>query len=146
MSETVWVIEEGAYSDYHVVGVFSSREKAEEVFEWLGLDPKDYDEPRVVEWKLDPGVSEIRKGLVPYDVCMAADGSVEKCQVEEPSTFGFSDRPWPWTRTSASAYRDDPGVQDAVMGTVMARDAEHAVKIVNEHRIAFLASGEITAS
>jgi hypothetical protein len=31
MGKTVWVIEQGSYSDYRVVGVFTSRENAKRV-------------------------------------------------------------------------------------------------------------------
>lgn len=139
MSGRVWLIEEGSYSDYHVVGVFSSRQAAEMVLE--KIKGYGYDEPEIVEWAMDPGVEEIRAGLRPHHVCMRLDdGFVESANETDWSSYDIGGRVTLWERTKAGAYQGKPGVTDAVTGTVFARDIAHAVKIVNEKRVQILAA------
>ena len=54
--KSVWVIEEGEYSDYHVVGVYDSRESAETILASL----PDDDRPTIAEWPLNPCLDEVR--------------------------------------------------------------------------------------
>lgn len=68
MGGKVWVIEDGEYSDYHVVGVFSSRENAELVRSKL----KSGD---IEEWDLDPAVDKLNAGMEKFYVHMLRDGT-----------------------------------------------------------------------
>lgn len=136
MSKTVWVVEDGEYSDYHVVGVFTSRENAERIKQLCGGE--------VSEWPIDPAIEELNAGLWPYSVCMAIDGTTERVtRVDTMSYYSLNDGVRLWKRTQAPAYRGTPGVQDAIFGTVWAESEQHAVKIVNEKRTAYLATGVV---
>lgn len=138
---TVWVIEQGEYSDYRVVGVFSSRENAEAVAALLGKEEYG-DKPTVAEWPLDPVVNELHQGLKPYRVVMAADGTAEKCEPKnEVSAYDIKSGVTIWERSTAPAYRGK-GVQDCIHGIVWAKDEQHAVKVMNEKRAQMIASGE----
>ncbi len=134
---SVWVIEQGSYSDYRVVGVFSSQQNAELVAARLA---DNYDQPEVQEWALDPCVDDINAGRTTFFVVMAMDGTVERCEAATLSGYEVGETVRLWERTKAPAYRGKQGVQDAVSGTVWATDTEHAVKIVNERRIQYLAT------
>jgi hypothetical protein len=64
---SVFVIEQGSYSDYHVVGVFSTRENAETVLAALKAATESYyDTPGIAEWPLDPAIDALRAGLKRY--------------------------------------------------------------------------------
>lgn len=132
---SVWVIEEGEYSDYHVVGVFTSKENAERVQKLCGGGT-------VAEWPLDPAIEDLNAGLWPYYICMAMDGTTERIQRRDSiSTYRIGNGPSIWRRTQAPAFKNKPGVQDAIDGDVWAESDIHAVKIVNEKRTAYLATG-----
>lgn len=120
---SVWVIEDGSYSDYHVVGVFSSKENAEKALAINGIIGE------ISEWPLDPGIGELNQGLSPWHVVMNYDGEVtsakkyiEELPLEEPRV-----------------YRQHNGSR--VIGDVWAEDERHAIKIVNEFRTQAIANG-----
>ena len=52
---TLYVVTEGEYSDYHIVGIYSTKEHAEKVKKYYnGL----YDYPDIEEWELDKDIPE----------------------------------------------------------------------------------------
>lgn len=129
--KTVWVLDEGSYSDYHVVGVYSSKENAQVVYDALHEHSDDMDEPE--EWELDPGVDELRKGYNPFSVVMLRDGTTERIDQTDRDSYSLGNRLSIWERTEAPA---------ALFGVVWARNAKHAIKIANEHRARMIANGE----
>jgi len=131
---TVWALEDGDYSDYHVIGVFSSEANAKLAAIQFGGS--------VVEWPLDPAVDEINAGLSTFIVWMHRDGYVERCETWQPSPYHPNGEMMLWRRSQAPAYRGTPKAIDIINATVWARDENHAVKIVNEHRSQLIASGE----
>jgi len=142
--KTVWIIEQGSYSDYRVVGIFSSKENAEQVCERVNQG-ETYEQATIAEWPLNPGVEAINKGLVPFLVWMLIDGTTERCEQLERGGDDFrwtmTDELRVWRRSEAPAYRGK-NVQDCLMGRVFAKDSAHAVKIVNERRTQMIANGE----
>ena len=140
MTRTIWVVEQGNYSDYRVVGVFSTKENAQLVADAINKDTAAYDKAEVDEWPLDPAVDELNKGMRLHRVVMRKDGTVEQCDAQDSITYSsINDEVRMWYRTRATAYRNEPNVEDALMATVWATDDTHAVKIVNEHRTRFIA-------
>lgn len=145
MSErrSVWVIEQGSYSDYRVVGVFSSKENAERVAEKINAGTDSYNEAEVAEWPMDPGIDALNQNLKRFHVLMLHDGSVEG--VEELDGWDYypdlTDGHWLWERTKAPAYQGR-GIPDVLNSSVWARDEKHAVKVSNERRVQMIASGE----
>ena len=136
----VWAVEQGSYSDYHVVGVFSSEENAQKIVDFLH---NDYDQPSIVEWTLDPCIYALSKGYTPYVVLMLRNGDVESCKSAGLYSYAVNDIPnlYVWRRTEASAFAGK-GISDCLHATVWARHAKHAIKIVNEHRTRMIANGE----
>lgn len=139
---SIWVIEEGEYSDYRVVGVFSSRKNAQLALDTVLKDGTSWGRPTIAEWELDPCIDELRKGYKPFRIRMLRDGSVEYCEEVEASTYSmFYCELVIWKREEAPAYRGKR-VPNCLNGTVLAKDKEHAIKIANERRTQLIAAGE----
>ncbi len=49
----VYVLTRGEYSDYHIIGVYSAKEKAQEVCDAMCTSGSVWDEPRIEEYELD---------------------------------------------------------------------------------------------
>jgi hypothetical protein len=49
---TVWIVTQGEYSDYHIVGVFSTKEAAEALCARINAK-EDYDKAQVEEYDVD---------------------------------------------------------------------------------------------
>ncbi len=133
---TIWAVEKGIYSDYRVIGVFSSKEGAAAVADAINAGKGPYgDEARIVEWELDPRARELLKGYNPFIVYMGRDGtahSVQECPVEIDNIA-----------TSAALLLIDSKWWGTVLhATVWAKDETHAIKIANEHRTRMIALNE----
>lgn len=139
--KSVWVIEQGCYSDYRVVGVYTAKEKAERVADALNASENSWDRATIAEWPIDPGYAEINQGRRRFSVVMLRDGTVERSDQEEIAAYSLSDEFRIWERTKAPAFKGK-GIADALTATVWGRDQKHAVKIVNERRAQMIASGE----
>lgn len=147
--KSVWVIEQGSYSDYHVVGVFSSKETAEAALQFLS---PDWDAPTVAEWPLDPWANEINSGRFPYTVLMHANGNTIKVTRSSIAYFECGVRLL-LDRLLRKGGEDTGncvpfrrGQGDAISVSCFAKDEEHAVKIANEKRIQLLANDGIRQS
>jgi hypothetical protein len=143
-SKSVWAVEEGEYSDYHVVGIFSSESHALKMMRAInGSDPL-YGRASVAEWPLNPGIAEINAGMHMYHALMLKDGSIESIRrCEYMSSYDLGGRVWLWLRESAPAYKGT-GKPNVLNATVWAKSEEHAIKVVNEHRTKMIANGEWT--
>lgn len=135
----VYAISAGSYSDYRIVAVFSSEEKANE-FMRLVPDP-DYNGIEVYE--LDSKVPDlIKHGYSPWFVLMLRDGTTERSERRDIDRFTAEYMDCRiWKRSTASAYRGC-GVPDCLEATVWAKTGKQAIKIVNEKRAQLIASGE----
>ena len=123
----VWVIEQGEYSDYRVVGVYTSREKAELVAK--ALRPTWGDKPTVTQWPLNPALEQVNTGLGQFNVTIKRDGTVQFVGVHDFSGMPMEDD----FQLGRGGY---------LTAKVWARDKKHAVKIVNERRAQMIANGE----
>ena len=134
-TKSIWAIEDGCYSDYHIVGVFSSEEKAQKIKSIVGGE--------VVEWNLDPGINEINKGLSIFNIIMNYSGNIERLTKEDICMYNLSNNGLHvWERTKAPAYQGKK-VNDAVCGSVWAKDQKHAIKIANEFRTQNIAENKM---
>src|SRR5690554_2354792 len=131
--KSVWVIEQGSYSDYRVVGVFSSKKNAEIVCEAIN-EGKKWEEATIAEWPLDPAVDELNAGRTQWSVVMLKDGTVERCDKQGIRSYNIGGEHHLWERTKALAYRGQKDIQDALTVTVWATDKKHAIKVANEIR------------
>lgn len=134
---TVWAVEQGSYSDYHVVGVYSQREYAEKIAAKINaVGGYGYGDATVAEWPLDPGLEALAHGMDAWFLRMNRDGE----------TVYISCYGWDKDFLDVGPLKIYPGRPNKpgprLQGTVWARDAKHAIKIVNEKRLAMIASGE----
>lgn len=141
--KTVWIIEHGSYSDYRVVGIYSSHQKAQRVADYLNSGDSAWSTATVRERPLDPAVDAINAGYMCYVVNMLRDGTVERVVASPIDAYDIEEhsRVRVWERSKAPAYRDK-NVPDCLSGHVLAKNEEHAIKIVNERRTQMIANGE----
>ena len=138
--KAVWVIEQGSYSDYRVVGVYSSKKNAQLVCDAINAGEHD-DGATVAKWPVDESVLEVSRGYKRFIVTMLRDGTVENIRGPEAiSSYDMSSTLAIWRRTQAPAYKGK-GIPDALNGSVLAKDEKHAVKIANEQRTQMIALG-----
>jgi len=69
--KTIFVIESGEYSDYRVVGIYSTRENAQKALAIMLTEEYSPDDAEISEWPLD----QINQGLSPWQVRMRIDGN-----------------------------------------------------------------------
>lgn len=131
--KVVYMLEDGDYSDYHVIGIYSTRDRAKTVSAKVG--------GTIREMPMNPGYDDICNGFTPWQVWMLRDGTTERVMGREPSGYDIGDECRVWRRSEAPAYRGK-GIPDCLDATVWARDEQHAVKIVNEKRAQMIAEGK----
>ncbi len=136
-SKKIYAIEQGEYSDYRVVGVYSTKEGADAVCAALN-NPDPYSDAAVVEWKMDKAVDVIKKGYKPFHIWMMKDGTVERADVTSLDSSNIDEDSYVWRRSQVK-YGAQASKPDILNATVIARDQKHAIKIVNERRIQLLA-------
>lgn len=128
----VYVVTRGSYSDYRIVGVFSSRKAAKDYAN--ARDDHGWDEYEVNALEMPP------KGMKSYRVVMDRHGNVPT----NPSRYPDQ----PYIEVQANEPEDAWDVWDEKRGLffadMWARDKEHAVKIANERRTVALSSPTTT--
>lgn len=119
--KTLYLLTRGSYSDYAVVGIFSTDEKRKE---FMNLVPgSEYNEEEIV---LDPVIPEFVKGRSFFTVTMSKTGHVI-CPPYSSESQYFQTQYWFLDR------------QDKITVEVWAKDSDHAVKIANEIRTRLIA-------
>lgn len=121
---TVYIVTDGEYSDYGIVGVFSTRELADTCAK--NLIKSKWSNAKVETWNLDPHVDELRQGLAPWTVTMDRDGNSDAI-IDAGSLDSKEDERHDWSG-KYTFY-------------VWAEDEQHAVKIANERRAQIVAAG-----
>lgn len=120
----IYVATAGIYSDYHVVGVFSSEARLRESL-------PDVEKYNCDEYEIDE-MTAIPKGMKAFRVHLKKNGDVlypvASGDYEDVGFISFRNKTWHGG--------------EHVVAEVIAIDEQHAVKIVNEMRIQRLASGK----
>lgn len=129
MDKKIFVITSGCYSDYGISGIYSTRELAEEALG--GEKDEDGYGSRIEEFTLDPGVAELREGLIAWQIWMSREGNTERAE-----KCGYRG-----VERSVEVY----GLPRTLRVTCWATDKKHAIKITNEHRLQQLAAGAFDA-
>lgn len=122
----VFVAHQGEYSDRHVVGVFSTREKAAQ---YSGAEPFN-----IEEWIVD-NEYEVPGNLQAFYIDMDRDGNTVRSFVG--SYYGNLSEPHAYTKWDGTTYAPT-GIWQFQL---LARSMEHAVKIANEKRAQLIAGG-----
>jgi hypothetical protein len=137
---TVWVVEEGEYSDYRVVGVFTSQANAQQIADAINGGAAKYAKATVAEWALDPAIEAPGKAhAVAGGYARRWNrGTVRALGDQRVRASGLCANVAP----TAPAFRGNPDKPDILQALIWAKDDTHAVKITNEHRARMIASGE----
>ena len=133
---SVWIIEVGSYSNYRIVGIYSTKENAQLVADRINNDCTDYEKATVKERMIDPLVHEVNEGWNRYRIRMNRDGDVEMIEEDEMS-------PYTDYETSALCINESIIYRGKISGGIFARDAQHAIKIANEFRAQMVAEGKL---
>ena len=122
----VYAVTDGSYSDYYVIGVYSTQKRAEYAHRLYHADNE------IEVWVVDELPEHPRNHLM-FNVQMARDGEVVDIDQDYPhrNIVGIE---------SASNY-GRVRVRENLAFHVWAKDEKHAIKIVNEYRGRMLADG-----
>lgn len=125
----VYVCTSGDYSDFKIEGIFSTKEKAEEYYNFF----KDLND--IEEWELDNFGFDKFKGSQFYKVTVDLEGNKKNIEVTKSCSCDF-----PENRYSLyNENRDDATKERFGYGYCWAKDEEHALKIINEQRAQYIA-------
>lgn len=125
--KTAYVVTQGEYSEYRILGVYTTEELASRV---AGLR-----EGRVEAFELDQTI-DAPAGMYYYYVRMGFDGENARASISDPiSEF------------SGVGQNTEPRYTmfGGISRHCWASSAEHAIKMLNDKRIQMMASGEIDA-
>ena len=128
----IYLVTEGDYSDYHVCGVFSTRENAQKYIDHFGSSggAGNSGQPDIEEFELDSNI-ELFNTHKPYFIKMLRDGTVREVYEEAAGSSDFS---WRY------AVNGEVNYDQYIMTThVLATSMEHAIKIANERRTRLIA-------
>jgi hypothetical protein len=123
----IYIVTDGDYSDYHIIGVWESRKKAQSwVKEYKRNNEWNWGDPRIEEWPLedDPEFAEFRRATALWCVEMTEAGDVKSCY-ELP----HSDSSPAELRAPARSGWANAGF---FFFEGVATDKEHAIKIAAE--------------
>lgn len=122
----VYLVTSGDYSDYHILGAYSSRELAEEAQALFAADS-------IEDWDLDKTIDH-PQGMLMYRVLMDIDGNVQP-PVESVSIEYHLAPSWcPF------------GNKTTVVFYEWAEDETHAIKIAGEKRAELIAMNKWTTN
>jgi len=134
---TLYLVSAGEYSDYHVVAICSTREKAELV---IATDTSKYSEFNdIKEYELDAVADMVAQGYKVFFVLFNDRGDV--IETASNQRLPGSVTPNAMGAPSHRSLGDMPAGSIRIYD-ISARDSEHAVKIASEMRIKFLVTKE----
>jgi hypothetical protein len=118
---TIYILTVGEYSDYHVIGAYSSRDIALEMAEFFGAG--------VEEYAVDAGVELVRRGAHLYVLRLQREtGDVLECHQDDSDYY----------------YREGDRITVDINKNLFmvcwAMDDAEAIKIAGDRRRAFLAN------
>ena len=119
MSTKCWIIEQGEYSDYRVVGIFTSLAAAEQALAYMKLEKDIWDEPTITERPLNPCIAELNAGLTQYQVIFRPNDCLSCNPV-----INLDPTDMMWGPAEARFYSF----------TIWAKDKDHAIKIAAERK------------
>ena len=125
----VWIIEQGEYSDYRVVGIFSTEENAKKYMDKIKKNVHGYDDPSIDERELDPSIEDINAGRSQYYIRFDQEGNITNIELSDDiqecreAHYGGNDR-FPATH----------------LYILWAEDEAHAIKIASDRFYQYLAT------
>ena len=138
----VYVVTSGEYSDYRIVAIFSTEQKAQEYIDKYGTDNvlsySSYGYA-IDEYEIDPIGFTLPSGLIPYAVSMHYNGETFNVTICDPEDFKEE-----YEIIQHKPFINDPVGYNTLRVFCIAKDTKHAVKITNEKRAQLIARGEFT--
>ncbi len=130
LDQTVFVVSDGEYSDWGIVGIFASREGAASYKKQCCLTND------IQSYKLND-VPQIPQGRHPYVVYMRRDGTATDVFTTLPSSDDkrFELQSYEMQLPAGERYQQ-------LLCCLFARSTKHAVKIANERRAMLIANNE----
>lgn len=129
----IYLLTTGAYSDYRIIGAYSSKPIARKAMKAEGFDPekegKSHAGASIEEWDIDD-LPKRPKGLWRWCVWMRRNGDVTLAELTSC-----------WDSKKSVEFRVQSD-KSAAHCEVWARDQDHAIKIVGDRRRQMIASGE----
>lgn len=134
MNKTVYIVTEGSYSDYHIIGVFEDEDLAKEYARQNRADVEEH----IVKTDTD---LELPRGYLKYEVHMRKNGDV----ISVTGTIPFCTDDCDNVDFSTSSYKKSSyvfktGTRRFYVSTDMGE--EGAIKIANERRIQLIAENK----
>ena len=143
MNKSVFVVEQGSWEEYEVIGVYEKKEDAERIAAAINNSGYlKYDKAAVDERELNPGIDHLEKGENLYQVEMANYGiviSIEKIGFDPGGLVFFQ------IYTNLVNILDGEGRVEVktIEGQVWAKDEREAIQITNEYRIDAIMKGDL---
>ena len=129
----VYLVSEGCYSDFTIIGAFSTPEKAKDAADYFNANEG------IDEYEIDQDAKQRPVGMKAFSVTMDREGNVIKDEWSHNNVIyecSGSDA----DNNVVRPYGGYRGMPTHASFYVWARDEEHAVKIANEKRGALLLS------
>lgn len=114
MSDKVYIVTSGAYSDFCNEAVYTDRAKAEEHHKFL---EESGEHTGIEEWELNDMPGKIEQGLKCYLVIMYGNGDVKRVERQAHGSYFF------------------PPKENEYWYCGWAKSEKHVIKIANEKRI-----------
>lgn len=118
--QKVYLVTKGDYSDYRVVDICSTSEKAERSRALVGSNNEV--KPFIVDTL--SSLPNAKPGYYLFEVDIAGNGDVVTCEQVDVSHY-FEEAEFLWTRINS---------RNVASMTIWARNEDHAIKIANERR------------
>jgi len=135
----VYAVTSGAYSDYRINAIFSSKQRAQEFMD--AIPNNGYN--GIEEYEIDPDTADlIRRWYHIWEVLMLRNGDVErawKLDICPYTVTSIGHRIWQRSQSLLFAGKNVP---DCLDSTVWAKTEKQAIKIVNEQRTQLIANGK----
>jgi len=130
----IYIVTSGAYSDYHINAVFSTKENAERYNKIHASG--DFED--IEEFEVDEDMALMNRirdeKITIYLVCMDRDGNVKEIKKELPCLY--------LVESILTGKCKHVLYADCMDMSVIAKDEKHAIKIVNEKRTQLIANNK----
>ena len=123
----VYLVSQGDYSDYCIIGVFDTKQKAKKFIDSFALS--EWSEKRIETFTLNPFEEEIKNKLKPYFLRMDKEGKIIDLALSE-FHYGY------FASSKKTSWTHDKHWMNC---NCFAKDEKHAIKIANEFRVQYLA-------
>lgn len=131
---TVFAVSSGCYSDYHIEAIFSSRENAQEYIDKLNLTGTDDGYRRERDIETYPLDELAPNGRTFWQGSIKLNGDDGTAAPAEDVTYYDLERLCVFTGATLPF----------ATGVVLAHDEQHAIKVLNERRTAWILSNNWT--